>query len=92
MATTDKKAKDLTPKGNQVFLFDKSNYMWMLLGVGIILLGFVLMAGGKSPDPHKFNYDEIYSARRITIAPLMILIGFAIEVYAIMKKPAESAS
>lgn len=78
-----------TPKGNQVFLFDKSNYTWMIAGVVMILIGFVLMAGGKSTDPTKFNYDEIYSFRRITLAPILIMIGFAIEVYAIMKKPAE---
>lgn len=80
------------PKGNQVFLFDKSNYTLMIAGVAIILLGFVLMSGGKSPDPNKFNYDEIYSFRRITLAPIMILLGFAVEVYAIMKKPAEQAN
>lgn len=73
-----------TPK--QDFLFDKSNYKWMLIGVAFILLGLVLMAGGKSADPHKFNYDEIYSFRRITLAPIMILIGLAVEVYAIIKK------
>lgn len=70
----------------QDFLFDKSNYKWMLIGVAFILLGLVLMAGGKSPDPHKFNYDEVYSFRRITLAPIMILLGLAIEVYAIIKK------
>lgn len=68
------------------FLFDKSNYKWMLVGVAVILLGLVLMAGGKSPDPHKFNYDEIYSFRRITLAPILILLGLGIEVYAIIKK------
>lgn len=81
--------KSNEPKGNQVFLFDRSNYTFMIAGVVLILIGFVLMSGGKSPDPHQFNYDEIYSTRRITIAPLLILIGFAIEVYAIMKKPAD---
>jgi len=86
--TTTTKKTDNAPRGNQVFLFDKTNYMWMLGGVLLILIGFILMSGGKSPDPHQFNYKEIYSARRITIAPMMILIGFAIEVYAIMKKPA----
>lgn len=68
------------------FLFDKSNYTWMLIGVAVILLGLLLMAGGKSPDPHKFNYDEIYSFRRITLAPMLILLGLGIEVYAIIKK------
>lgn len=74
------------PRGNQTFLFDKRNYMWMAIGLGCILLGFFLMAGGKSPDPHQFNYDEIYSFRRITLAPVIMMIGFGIEVYAIMLK------
>lgn len=78
------------PRGNQVFLFDRSNYMWMIIGVVLILIGFALMSGGKSPDPHKFLYDEIYSFRRITLAPIVILLGFATEVYAIMKKPKET--
>lgn len=73
------------------FLFDKENYMWMIGGVVMILIGFMLMSGGKSPDPHKFNYEEIYSFRRITLAPLVILAGFVVEVFAIMKKPKESA-
>lgn len=80
-----------TPKGNQAFLFDKSNYMWMGIGLACILIGLLLSAGGKSADPHQFNYDEIYSFRRITLAPILIMIGFAIEVYAIMKKPAENS-
>ena len=93
MATTKTSApKDLTPKGNQTFLFDKGNYMWVIGGVVLIIIGFILMAGGKSEDPNKFNYEEIYSARRITIAPLLILIGFAVEIYAIMKKPADTQS
>src|SRR6476620_10728212 len=74
------------PRGNQTFLFDKKNYMWMGIGLGCILLGFVLLSGGKSPDPHQFNYNEIYSFRRITLAPIVILLGFAIEAYAIMLK------
>lgn len=87
---TSKPAKSSEPKGNQVFLFDKGNYTWMIGGIVLILLGLALMAGGKSPDPHKFNYDEIYSFRRITLAPILMMIGFAIEVYAIMKKPADT--
>jgi len=86
--TTTKASNNRVPRGNQVFLFDKSNYTWMLAGIVLILLGIFLTAGGKSPDPHKFNYDEVYSFRRITVAPLLMLIGFAIEIYAIMKKPA----
>lgn len=70
----------------QDFLFDRSNYKWMLIGIGFILLGLVLMAGGKSTNPHEFHPEVVYSARRITVAPIMILIGLAIEVYAIIKK------
>lgn len=74
-------------KVQQPFLFDRSNYMWMLGGLALIILGFFLLSGGKSSDPRQFNYDEIYSFRRITLAPLLMLIGFGIEVYAIMKRP-----
>lgn len=80
--------KTIVPRGNQVFLFDKGNYMWMGIGLAFILLGFILMAGGKSADPHQFNYEDVYSFRRITLAPLLILIGFVVEAYAILKKPA----
>ncbi len=71
----------------QVFLFDKENYRWMLIGLGVIFLSFFLMSGGKAPSPDQFNYDEIYSFRRITLAPVLLLIGFGIEAYAIMKRP-----
>jgi hypothetical protein len=63
--------------------------MWMLGGLALILIGIALTAGGKSADPHKFNYDELYSFTRITLAPILIMIGFGVEVYAIMKKPVE---
>lgn len=92
-STTGRKpGNSFLPKGDQTFLFDKENYMWMIGGIVLILLGFVLLAGGKSPDPHAFNYDEIYSFRRITLAPLVMLLGFGIEIYAIMKKPKEDNS
>ena len=83
-------AKTTATKQDQFFLFDKENYMWMIGGVALILIGFMLMAGGKSPNPHEFHYEEIYSFRRITLAPIVILLGFAVEVYAIMKKPKET--
>lgn len=68
-------------------LFGKENYMWMLGGLVVLAIGFFLMAGGKSADPTKFNDNEIYSTVRITIAPLLIIVGFIIEIVAIMKKP-----
>ncbi|MBA3828853.1 MAG: DUF3098 domain-containing protein [Taibaiella sp.] len=80
-------AKVNVPRGNQSFLFDQNNYKWMIGGIALILLGFLLMSGGKSTNPHQFNYNEIYSFRRITLAPIIMLIGFGMEVYAIMKRP-----
>lgn len=93
MSTSNTNSKSSTGgnanRSNQTFLFDKSNYMWMLGGLVLLLLGFVLMSGGKSPDPNQFNYNEVYSTTRVTIAPMLILLGFAVEIYAIMKKPAQ---
>lgn len=68
------------------FLFGKRNYTIMIVGVVVILLGFVLMMGGGSDDPNVFN-EEIYNFRRIRLAPTIVLIGLAIEVYAIMANP-----
>ena len=79
-------------KEYQAFLFDNENYMWMIGGVALIFIGFLLMSGGKSANPHEFHYEEIYSFRRITVAPIVILLGFFIEVYAIMKKPKETTA
>jgi hypothetical protein len=53
----------------------------------LLIIGFALMVGGKSSDPHVFKYEELYSFRRITLAPVFVLAGFAVEVYAILKKP-----
>ncbi len=71
-------------------LFTKDNYMWMLIGIVVMAIGFILMSGGKSADPKVFNKDEVYSTTRITIAPLLIIAGLAIEIFAIMKKPKTS--
>lgn len=59
----------------------------MLIGVGILILGFVLLAGGGSDDPNVFNTSEVYSPRRITVAPIVILIGIVVEIYAIFRQP-----
>ena len=68
-------------------LFTKDNYMWMIAGIIVMAIGIILMAGGKSDDPNVFRHNEVYSTRRITIAPILILLGLGIEVYAIFKKP-----
>ena len=66
--------------------FGKSNYTWMLFGAACIVIGMLLMSGGKSPNPDVFDANEVYSFRRITLAPIVIIIGFIIEIYAIFKK------
>lgn len=68
-------------------LFEKQNLQLMLLGVLIIAIGMLLMAGGKSNDPAVFNEKEVYSFRRITLAPVLIVAGLVVEIYAIFKNP-----
>ncbi|UNY99499.1 DUF3098 domain-containing protein [Zhouia spongiae] len=68
------------------FVFQKKNYTVMFIGLAVIALGFILMSGGGSDDPNVFN-PEIFSFRRIRLAPTLILIGFAIEAYAILLNP-----
>lgn len=68
------------------FLFERGNYVLMLAGLALIVLGFLLMSGGGSEDPNVYN-SELFSARRIVVAPLFVVIGFALEVWAIMRKP-----
>ena len=69
----------------QEFLFDNINYKILLIGIGVITLGFILMAGGGSDDPNVFN-EEIFNFRRIRLAPTTVLIGFGITIYSIFKK------
>lgn len=68
-------------------IFDKENYTWMLIGLVVIAIGMFLLSGGASTDPAVFDKNEVYSFRRITVAPILILAGLVIEIYAIFKKP-----
>ena len=77
----------MTDKKQENAIFDKNNYTWMIIGGAVVILGLLLMAGGKTQDPKMFDYKEVYSARRITVAPILIILGLLIEVYAIMRKP-----
>jgi len=71
---------------NMQFAFGKENYRLMLIGFTIIILGFILMIGGKAESAEHFN-PEVFNFRRITLAPIVVLAGFIFEIYAIMKKP-----
>jgi hypothetical protein len=70
------------------FALGRENYKLLAIGFGIIIIGFLLMLGGKSKDPNEFS-ENIFSFRRITLAPIVVLAGFIFEIWAIMKKPKE---
>jgi len=67
--------------------FGKENYKLFGLAAIIVVVGYLLLAGGGSDDPNVFNYDELFSFRRITLAPLVILAGLGVGFYAILRKP-----
>jgi Protein of unknown function (DUF3098) len=83
--------KKQAPVKTSSSLFTKDNYLWMVAGVVVIALGMFLMSGGKSNNPAEFNQKEVYSTTRITIAPLLIIIGLGLEIFAIFKKPKSNA-
>lgn len=72
-------------KQGSVLLFDKKKYTWLIAGLAVTAIGFLLMIGGGSDDPEVFD-DAIFSFRRLTLAPILVLAGYAMQIYAIMKK------
>ena len=79
----EKKRKE---KAKNEFIFGKKNYKFMFIGLAFIALGFILKSGGGSDDPNVFN-PEIFSWRRIRLAPTIVIIGFGIQIYAILLNP-----
>ena len=73
-------------KSNLDFAFTKQNYMLLLVGIALICVGLLLMIGGGSGDPTVFS-DKIFDSQRLTIAPLLIALGFIVEIFAIIYKP-----
>jgi hypothetical protein len=80
--------KTVTPMPS---LFSKANYKWMAIGGVIIILGMILMSGGKNQDPNTFDPKVVYSFTRVTIAPILIVGGLLVELYAILLKPGQKA-
>lgn len=89
------KAKNVNPvlgqkKGGEVssedFTFGRQSYMLLFVGLFLIALGFILMSGGGSDDPNVFS-KEIFNRRRITVAPILVLSGYVVGIFAIMKRP-----
>ena len=77
--------KDLS--SSRAPLFEKNNIIWMLGGIAVMALGFLLMAGGRSEDPNVFDPNEVYSTTRITIAPILILAGLVVLIFALFRHP-----
>jgi len=85
MKNNNNNKEQLQEQPKQEFLFDGINYKILLIGIAVIALGFILMSGGGSKDPNVFN-EDIFSFRRIRLAPTTVLIGFGITIYSIFKK------
>lgn len=75
------------PEKTTTRLFDRENYKWMLAALVVVAIGFILMAGGKSSAPNVFQDEKVYGFTRITVAPILIIAGFVIGIFAIMRKP-----
>ncbi len=75
----------------EAFALSNENFKLIIIGCIVVLIGFLLMIGGKTTDPNVFNENEIFSFRRITLAPIIVLAGYVFIIYAIMKKPKEEA-
>ena len=84
MAT--KKPKQKTGNEGPRFVFNRQNYIMIIAGLLILALGFLLLIGGGSDDPNVFNYS-LFDFRRLTLAPILILVGYLIEIFAILKRP-----
>jgi hypothetical protein len=71
------------------FAFGKENYKILIIGAVIVVIGYLLMIGGGSDDPNQFHAEELFSFRRITLSPIVILAGFATVLFGIMRKSKE---
>jgi hypothetical protein len=83
----EKKSSAASKETKSFPIFEKENYWWMLGGIVIMAIGLILMVGGKSSDPNQFHPEQVYSTTRITVAPILILAGLVIEIFAIFRKP-----
>ena len=88
---SDKKQAPAKAAASGPALFNRENYIWMIAGIVIIALGMMLMSGGKSANPNEFDQKEVYSTTRITIAPLLIIVGLGLEIVALFRKPKQQA-
>jgi predicted tellurium resistance membrane protein TerC len=85
MSTKNTTSKN-SGENNLSAVFGKKNYIIMAAGVALMAIGYLLMIGGRAENPAVFNPDEIYSSTRITVAPILIILGIAVNIYAILAK------
>ena len=79
-------------EGRDAFPFERRNYMFFLIGIGLLVAGYLLMSGGGVEDPNEFS-DAIFSFRRITLAPLTVMVGYGVIFYSILKRfPSEDTA
>lgn len=71
----------------KTFVFNRSNYIFLLVGIGLNILGFILMIGGAAETKETFDASELFSHVRITLSPILIVLGYIVIIYSIMKKP-----
>lgn len=71
----------------KTFVFNRSNYILLIIGIGLNILGFILMIGGAAETKEAFNEAELFSSVRITLSPILIILGYIVIIYSIMKKP-----
>ena len=86
------KRESLFSAGKHEFIFDRQNFIIMGIGLGLVFAGLLAMAGGGMPDPNTWDPNIIYSFRRITLAPMLMVAGFVVVAYGIFKKSAAPAS
>ncbi len=86
-SSSTKKSGGISLLGSkEQLIFSQSNYMWIGIGIALILLGMLLMSGGAMPNPDTWDPNIIYSTRRTVLAPIFILAGLIVQIYAIFKK------
>lgn len=73
------------------FVFDKENYRLLLIGIGFLVVGFILMVGGRSDSPDYFNYG-MFNFQRLTLSPILLIVGYVIGIFAIMKRPGKATN
>jgi len=82
----------MSAQSKPTFAFEKRNFQLMLIGIGILILGYTLMTGGGSPDPNVFDEEALFGARRTTIPAFIVVVGYAFLIYAIMYRSKKSSS